>query len=188
MRCLAPQIPLAEATANSKKLKPAKQAEEMKQVDQMRKALNTMKDKGCTLCYASGNSGGRSHKLSQCPSWENMRFSLGKYFDRKKAIRYNNHKGICWKCHVPTCSDELHLPLAKGKGDEQCNWPDIVVPLALTIFEFDDLKEAAEKYFAVEWVTLDAFTKWLMKAPASGHHSKGMDPLLWYVEIHRKDT
>ncbi|KAG1761238.1 hypothetical protein EDD22DRAFT_847914 [Suillus occidentalis] len=97
------------ATANSKKLKTAKQAEEMKQVDWMRKSLNVLKDKGCTLCYGSGDGEGRFHKLGQCHFWKNMRFSLGKYSDWKKEIRYNNHKGICWKCH---------MLLTKGKGDE----------------------------------------------------------------------
>ncbi|KAG2340217.1 hypothetical protein BDR05DRAFT_950662 [Suillus weaverae] len=45
------------------KLKTARQAAEMNQVDWMRKALNTMKDKGCTLCCTS-HSEGQFHKLS----------------------------------------------------------------------------------------------------------------------------
>ncbi|KAG1832561.1 hypothetical protein DFJ58DRAFT_848010 [Suillus subalutaceus] len=106
--------PFAEATAQSKKLKTAKQAEEMKRVDRMRNALNAMKDKGCTLCQASGEAEGQFHKLSRCPFWHTPGWSLGKYFEWKKEIRYNNHKGICWICHVPTCSDELQRTSFKG--------------------------------------------------------------------------
>lgn len=176
--------PFAEATANSKKLRTGRQEERMKQVDRMRTALDTLKDKGCTLCYASGYSQRVAHKLSQCPSWEDVGCTLGRYFDWKKDIRYSNHKGICWKCHVPTCGDELHVPLVKEKGDDRCDWPDVVVPLALAIFLHADLKEAAEKYFGVEWATMEEFTKWLVKPPGPGRHSKGMDLLLWYVEVH----
>ncbi|KAG2030099.1 P-loop containing nucleoside triphosphate hydrolase protein [Suillus americanus] len=179
--------PFAEAAAHSKKLKTAKQATEMKRVDRMRSALNAMKDKGCTLCQASGEDKGEFHKMSRCPAWETLGCSLGKYFEWKKEIRYNNHKGICWICHVPTCSDELHMPLIKGKRDELCEWPDIILPLALAIFGYKHLKEPAEAYFGIKWATLDAFTSWLMKAPASGHHSSGMDLLLWYMEVLKGD-
>ncbi|KAG1762154.1 P-loop containing nucleoside triphosphate hydrolase protein [Suillus occidentalis] len=176
--------PFAEATANSKKLRTGRQEERMKRVDRMRTALNKLKDKGCTLCYASGYSQREVHKLGRCPSWEDIGCTLGKYFDWKKDIRYSDHKGICWKCHVPTCGDELHAPLVKEKGDDRCDWPDIVVPLALAIFLHTDLKEAAEKYFGVEWATMGEFTRWLVKPPGPGCHSKGMDLLLWYVEVH----
>ncbi|KAG2110016.1 hypothetical protein DEU56DRAFT_985445 [Suillus clintonianus] len=106
--------PFAEAATRSKKLKTTKQAAEMSQVDRMRKALDTMKDKGCTLCYASDNGELEDHRMSQCPSWTSIDSTLGQYFEWKKEIRYNNHKGICWICHVPTCRDELHVPLVKG--------------------------------------------------------------------------
>ncbi|KAG1853621.1 P-loop containing nucleoside triphosphate hydrolase protein [Suillus subluteus] len=180
--------PFAEAATQSKKLKTAKKAEEMKRVDRMRNALNAMKDKGCTLCQASGEAEGQFHKLSRCPFWNIPGWSLGKYFEWKQEIRYNNHKGICWICHVPTCSDELHVPLVKGNGDKLCEWPDIILPLATVIHRYDDLKEVAEAYFMVNWATLNAFTSWLKKAPASGHHSNGMDLLLWYTEVHNGDA
>ncbi|KAG1854003.1 hypothetical protein F4604DRAFT_1686192 [Suillus subluteus] len=77
----------------------------------------------------------------------------------KASILYRNHGGICWMCHVPTCRDELHAPLEKGKTMH--------------------IREAAQKYFGVVWLKVDEFNNWLMKAPGAGHYSKGMDLMLW---------
>jgi hypothetical protein len=102
----------------------------------------------------------------------------------KASIQYHKHKGICWKCHVPTCGDELHAPLERGKV--LCDWPDVVMPLALTVFQRANIREAAQRYFGVVWQKIDQFNNWLMKAPGAGHHSNGMDLVLWYVEEYLK--
>ncbi|KAG2063370.1 hypothetical protein BDR04DRAFT_1123305 [Suillus decipiens] len=174
--------PFAKMYEQAKKSRTNRLEELMKRVERMRKALDKIKDLGCTACISFGDRGGRPiHPITQCPSLERLGVSPGSYISWKSSIVYNNHHGgICWKCHVPTCRDELHAPLEKGKTS--CDWPDVVMPLALMVFQQGHIREAAQKYFGVAWLSLDQFNDWLMKAPSAGHHSKGMDLVLWYAE------
>ncbi|KAG2045557.1 hypothetical protein BDR06DRAFT_1015526 [Suillus hirtellus] len=170
--------PFAKAYEQAKKLRTDRLDEEMKRVERMRKALDKMKDRGCPPCIAFDDQGGRSgHPMWRCPSLERLGMTWDDYRDWKTSIKYHNHKGICWKCHVPTCGDELHRPLEKGIT--VCDWPDVVLPLALTVFQQAQVREAAQRHFGVVWVKMDKFQNWLTKAPGAGHHSKGMDLLLW---------
>jgi len=176
------QNSFATAFEKAKKFRTDRLDESSKQVQRMRKALNKLKDRGCALCFCMGNDKGRrGHTIHQCPSFRHVGMTWGEYKDWKMSIKYKHHDTICWKCHVPTCSDEMHLPLVKGVMN--CEWPDTVTPLALGIFQQNDLREAAERYFGKTWLHLEAFTMWLEKRPQVGHHSNIMDLLLWYVEV-----
>ncbi|KAG2030468.1 hypothetical protein BDR03DRAFT_987079 [Suillus americanus] len=167
-----------EMYKQAKKSRTNRLDDEMKQVERMRKALDKMKDRGCPPCNAFGDKGGRSgHPMFRCPSLEQLGVSWELYRAWKTSILYHKHKGICWICHVPTCRDELHAPLEKGKT--VCDWPDLVLPLALAAFRQKDIREAVQKYFGVVWLKIDEFNDWLMKAPSAGRHSKGMDLMLW---------
>ncbi|KAG2110463.1 hypothetical protein BD769DRAFT_1674622 [Suillus cothurnatus] len=150
----------AELCERAKKSRTNRLDEEMKKVERMRKALDKMKDRGCPPCIAFGDKEGRSgHEIFRCPSLEQLGLSWDMYRTWKKSIVYHKHKGICWICHVPTCGDELHAPLEKGKPRH--------------------VREAAQSYFGVVWLKINEFNDWLMKAPDAGHHSKGMDLMLW---------
>jgi hypothetical protein len=174
--------PFAKPFQEAKKWRTARLEGELVEVERMRKALNKIKDRGCALCLAVGNASGRTgHAIFQCPSFEMVGVLCGQYTEWKKTIRYNNHKGICWKCHVPTCGDELHGPLERGKTN--CEWPDIVIVMAFGIFRCSELRRAAEKWFKTDWKEdADVFGQWLSKKPEVERYSNGMDLLLWYVE------
>ncbi|KAG2743923.1 P-loop containing nucleoside triphosphate hydrolase protein [Suillus brevipes Sb2] len=177
--------PFEKVHQQAKKSRTDRPEGEMKRVERMQNALDKMKDRGCPPCFAFGEQGGRSvHPIFQCPSLERLGVLWDMYKAWKASIQYHKHKGICWKCHVPTCGDELHAPLERGKV--LCDWPDVVMPLALTVFQCANIREAAQRYFGVVWQKIDQFNNWLMKAPGAGHHSNGMDLVLWYVEEYLK--
>jgi hypothetical protein len=174
--------PFAEPFEQAKKSRTARLEGELVEVERMRKALNKMKDRGCALCLVAGNPSGRTgHQIFQCPSFDTVRVSCGQYTQWKKTIIYRNHKGICWKCHVPTCGDELHGPLERGKTN--CEWEDIVIVTAFGIFRHAEIRTAAERWFKTDWkAEAGIFAQWLSKKPEMGRYSNGMDLLLWYVE------
>ncbi|KAG1742875.1 hypothetical protein EDB19DRAFT_1827580 [Suillus lakei] len=87
-----PSDPFAKVYKQTKKSRTNRLEGVMKQVERMRKALDKLKDRGCP------------HALL---IW-------------KASILYCNHKGICWKCHVPTCGDELHALLERGQMKCAC--------------------------------------------------------------------
>jgi len=166
-----------------KKMRKERLEGDIAEVERMRKALNQMKDLGCALCTVSGEEE-EEHKIYHCGMLSKMGLKFKDYTDWKKKIRYYSHKGICWKCHVPTCGDELHGVLVKGSMD--CEWEDIVMPVALGVYMRRETREAGEKYFGVEWKDMEMFVSWLMKKPGNGRLSWGMDLLLWFVEEHRR--
>lgn len=177
-----------EAYEGAKKLRTNRLEGELAEVERMKKALNKIKDKGCALCQITGNAKARDgHVLRTCPSFATIGVTCNAYMSWKKAIRYHHHKGICWKCHVPTCGDELHGVLVSGEAN--CDWPDTVIPLAIGIFRDDKTREAAEKMFKVDWKKQPAeFAKWLSKRPEPERHSSAMDLLLWWVDECMKTT
>jgi hypothetical protein len=176
--------PFSEAFEKAKKFRTERLEGEMMEVERMRKALDKIKDRGCALCLTTGHSEGRlGHSIFQCPSFERVKVSRQAYMAWKKEIRYFHHKGICWRCHVPTCGDELHRPLVAGEAT--CDWPDIVIPIAFGILRDDKLRSGAEKKFNADWMKDGSvFAKWLAKRPEKGRLSNGMDLLLWFVETY----
>ena len=172
--------PFIEVCQQAKKARTCRLEEELLEVDRMRTALDKIKDKGCALCLTTSNDA-KIHVIFQCPTFELLEVSCQSYLTWKKEIKYKHHKGICWKCHVPTCEGKLHAPLITRKAN--CNWPDIVIPIAFGIFSNDGLNARAGKVFKVDWKKdLEVFAAWLSKRPATGRLSNGMDLLLWFAD------
>ncbi|KIK80755.1 hypothetical protein PAXRUDRAFT_157856 [Paxillus rubicundulus Ve08.2h10] len=168
------------AANQSKKRRIKRQEGVMRDVEQMKRALNKIKDNGCAMCLSYRSFHGR-HPLQSCHSLDMMQMSFKQYTEWKRGIRYGKgFKGICWKCHVPTCKDLLHPPLEKGM---KCEWEDIVIPTVVGIFNNQELRISAQRRFSVRWVTLEELRSWLVVTPIEGHHSHAMDLMMWFIEV-----
>jgi len=65
----------------------------------------------------------------------------------------------------------------------ECEWEDIVIPMIYMIWHKLEVQLAGEEYFMVDWNDLEELGSWLMIGPEDGHYSKGMNVLLWFVEV-----
>jgi len=168
----------AEAAYKAKKQRAARQEGELKEVEWMRKALNVIKEMGCGACAVTGKK--MKHGPWNCKVLESYCMTFNQYSEWKTGVRYGKgHKGICWKCHVPSCEDALHGPFGNGR---KCEWEDVVMPTIMGIYLDVNLKSRAETAFGCRWMNTEELMKWLMKMPEKGKHSKGMDLYMWFVE------
>ncbi|KAF8120683.1 hypothetical protein EV363DRAFT_1188559 [Boletus edulis] len=120
----------------------------------------------------------------------NLGVTWADYKAWRKQLKYGkHHRKICYICHVPQISDELHPTFTKSKkggaGLVTCEYADIVAPLAFAIHYNPDMRGRAETYFGARWPTLMGFTQWLMDIPKKDRQSNMIDLLLWYVEIEK---
>lgn len=153
----------------------------LEEIDRMRKALNRIKGHGCGSCYVLKKEGYGGHEIKRCETLMELGGSFGRMLDWKKTIRYGKgHKGICWRCHVPTYEDELHGGW-EGR-DVECEWEDVVIPVCLSIWLDKETRRAGEEEFGVRWERLQDFTRWIVMMPRDGYRSKGMELVVWIVK------
>lgn len=168
-----------DAAGEAKRRRTERVDKVMREVEGMRKILNRIKDHGCGFCWAMKTECKVGHKIYECKTLRWHGGSFGWYKEWKGRIRYGReHQRICWKCHVPTCGGELH----GGFGDGGCEWDDVVMGTVMGIWLNKELRRQAEKELEVIWRDEDGLIEWLKKKPLKGHHSMGMDLVIWIAE------
>ena len=129
------------------------------------------------------------HNLMECPSLEeHLNATWTTYKQWRQRLQYHKHHSkICFICHVPQITDSLHPTFTKAKkGDKvECEYSDIIAPLAFAIYHHMILRSHAERYFGVTWSNMTMFTNWLMDVPRKDRHSNLIDLFLWYIEMEK---
>ena len=173
--------PFADATHTSKKRRVDRLAGAMDEANQMRRALDRVKDHGCGACLVMGFRPEHA-TIHACQALQ-AAGGFGALMQWKKTIRYPpsvGRKGICWKCHVPSCSDMLHGDFEGAKT--KCDWEDVVIPTLMAIRANRETRERAQRELGTmvaDWV---AYASWLVGEPSAGYYSRVMELFLWYVE------
>lgn len=128
----------------------------------------------CAYCHVFKKTG--SHELFKCPILHDQ---ISDYKAWKKSIKYNprDPSKSCWFCHLPQCHDLLHPQFSNAKD---CNYPDIVAPIAFAIFQIDECRQKAEIHFEVQWPSIKAFTEWLVE-PYEKEQTNISALFLWYA-------
>ncbi|KAG9309057.1 hypothetical protein JVU11DRAFT_10939 [Chiua virens] len=169
----------SHAAEVTKKKRISRLATEVQEADRMRLALNKVKDYGCGVCLVM------SQKPTHVGLWTCPRLQVcggtAHMMEWKKKIRYPpGVKGICWICHVPTCSNMLHGEFVGAKVI--CEWEDVVIPTLGAIWTHFEIRTQAQEELGVKWLTWEAYTQWLVGMPAEGYYSRVMELFLWFVE------
>lgn len=170
--------PFAPAAHVSKKKRVDRLGGVFDEADRMRRALNKVKDHGCGMCLVFCST--PQHKeLFHCPPLQKLG-GFAVLIEWKKTLRYQHAKGICWRCHVPSCSDMLHGPF--GDSNTKCEWEDVVIPTILAIWGNLEMRKRAQIELGLTWADGMAYSSWLTGTPSPGYHSRVMELFLWYVE------
>lgn len=130
----------------------------------------------CAFCSLNGIQA-RHHSILHCPS---MRKHSTTYQTWKKRIVYGkNHCTTCFFCHVPQCHDSLHATFSRGTD---CEFPDVIAPIAFGIFTIEHYRTMAQQHFGVEWSSSITFSHWLNGPTIEGEKTNISALFLWYVE------
>src|ERR1700731_5001078 len=102
---------------------------------------------------ASDPSSEETHLILNCKEFQKV---FHKYHGFKKQLHYGEeHRPICYFCHVPQCNDQLHRTFIPGSTDA-CDFPDIIVPVVYFILGVDTLQKEAAQAFGHDWRDTDA--------------------------------
>lgn len=176
-----PQDPFVGAAHTSKKQRVDRLGMVMHEANRMRQALNRVKDHGCGMCLVMDTR--PTHvRIYGCPTLQ-AHGGFAELMQWKKQIRYPPsvaRNAICWKCHVPSCSNTLHGDFEGQKT--KCEWEDVVIPTLMGIWACHAIRERAEQELGVLWSTFQDYTSWLVGAPSDPYYSRVMEVFLWYVE------
>ena len=143
----------------------------------MRTALNMFQGQ-CAYCYMVKKPSQGFHGINACPQLPPTSFR--QYVTFRNQVRYNKTgTHICWMCHVPSCFDMLHKPF-EGKKATNCEYRDIVLPIAYAIFNISQYRTEAERDIQTKWKTIHDFTTWLNTKPATDQQSQPTALFLWF--------
>jgi len=138
----------------------------------------------CAFCMAIDKHNEAVHALKECPQ---MRPEFGDYAGFKRSIKYaKHHGGVCFRCHVPQCNDELHATFIKG-GDDACDFPDVVVPVVWSVFREASGWAAAEVKFGKRWADWNDLADWLNGQPVRGHKTNLTAVFAWHYELQQQE-
>lgn len=179
-----------EAMMQAKELKSKRELSTLGEVEQLQRALRSVQHTCCICLIHKVDSAPDGHALNRCDTLEGaLQVTWSKYKDWRKQLQYRKHHiKICYICHVPQVTDELHPTFTKSRkgGAVDCEYADIIAPTAFAVYHDARLKERAEARFNVRWgPNLTAFTAWLMGPPREKGYSNLVDLFLWYMETER---
>ncbi|KAF8803079.1 hypothetical protein BYT27DRAFT_7260412 [Phlegmacium glaucopus] len=137
----------------AKKRKTERSLEVLKYVEVFKTCLAIFQS-SCAYCIVFQKTD-CNHELFKCPV---LHDKLSDYKAWKKSITYNpkHSNKTYWFCHVPQCHDLLHPQFTTP---EDCDYPDIVAPVAFAIFQIDEYRHEAENHFQAKWKSIKAFTE-----------------------------
>ena len=159
----------------AKKSKTERSLELLKYVEVFKSCLAIFQS-SCAYCSVFKKLSGY-HELFKCPV---LHDKISDYKEWKKSIKYNprHPNKSCWFCHLPQCQDLLHPQFT---SPDDCNYPDIVAPIAFAIFQVDEYRQKAEIHFEVQWPSIKAFTEWLVGPPHKNEQTNISALFLWYA-------
>ncbi len=162
---------------NAKRARVEREIEDIEYVSRFKLALALFQS-SCSFCMLHGKHV-MSHSIVRCPTL-GPRIPDYKQWKGNLKIGGKGSASSCYFCHVPQCNDQLHPAFSRP---ENCQYPDIVAPLAFGIFHNEDLRAQAEEHFQTRWPTLYSFTKWL-GGPVVPLAKTNISALfLWYADI-----
>ena len=133
----------------------------------------------CVVCRVRGYPAA-SHNLLDCRTFYEFRVQEHpEYLDWRKTIKYSHGVRACYYCHVPQGpNDMLHKKFVGNNSN--CEYPDILAPLAYTLFSVNHLLTAAQQYFSVTWADHKSFAKWLSSPSSHGQDTNLCALFMWY--------
>lgn len=183
----------SEATERAKVLKATRELGKLSEAECVQHALRSCQNLCCICLVHNTNSAANRHTLSCCPCFgDRIPATWDLYKDWRYKLKYNrkHHDKICFICHVPQISDELHPTFTKAgkKGSKiECQYADIIGPMVFAVYHDVILKARAEAHFGTQLGgNLTAFADWLMGMPRACSHSNLMDLFMWYMETQWK--
>ena len=141
----------------------------------------------CLFCHVLGGKPSILHRhFMECPIFVGE--IREQFKELRRSIKYGKgFEPICWHCHVPLCRDLLHgNPPVKGQP-EQCQYRDIILPVAFGIFYSKDLYANAMTALhgpTPADTTVQGFAAWLSEKPSANHKSKPTELFIWYIDTH----
>jgi superfamily II DNA helicase RecQ len=173
----------AEAHEQSKRRKLERDQKQMEYVAKV-KGLLDVYDSHCTYCLMKGFTEKR-HSILRCHTLTTLTVGgRDSYLEFKKSIRYQEsiHGAVCWKCHLPQCSDMLHDTFNRT---QPCPYEDVLPPIGYAIYMSDRLRLDAGKRFQCDWTDVECFVKWLNARPVNGELTNLLALFCWYTQsIH----
>ncbi|KAF8957928.1 hypothetical protein BDZ97DRAFT_1924184 [Flammula alnicola] len=159
----------------AKKLKADREIEQLNYITNFQMALSIF-NASCALCSLS-NPSAKPHSLTQCPTFAQ---SWSTYKVWKKSIKYplKFPTKSCFFCHIPQIGDLLHRQVGSASA---CEYPDVVAPIAYTVFHDKELCCDAEQHFGTQWNTIQAYAQWLAQKPVKDHLTNISAVFLWYA-------
>jgi superfamily II DNA helicase RecQ len=159
-----------------------KEMSSLEYVNRFRSCLNLFNAQ-CPTCLVHGSSVLPHSKFFACPFIGSQHKV---YKDFKAALVYkdsNTPDTCCFFCHIPQADERLHKTFTGRPSD--CEYPDIVAPVAFAIFGNIKIREAAQAKFGVSWQTMDEFVAWLNGPTVEGARSNITALFMWYCnEFH----
>lgn len=174
----------AEAMNRAKNLQATREIGQLKIAEKMKKALQSMQGR-CSVCLIHRPQEREKHLLKECPSLRGqLGVSWSEYIDWRRKLRYQkHHQKICFVCHVPQITDELHPTMTKAKMDGVgCEYADIIAPMVFGMYHEGGVKRKAEECFREKWESENGFAGWLMGKPKGKSYSNMVDLFMWYME------
>lgn len=170
----------AHQTAKMRKVEMTE--EEQTYVSDFKKALVCYCDT-CAICLFNGYSHPDPLDALSCPLFSLQESSVARYRYFKSKLHYSSdiHKSvICFKCHIPTCHDLLHMPLYYK---QDCPNPHTVTGVCWVVFFGTSSRPLMESHFNHSFPTLDAYIAWLNGPVIPGHKSNLTAVFLWYTSL-----
>ncbi len=162
---------------NAKRAHVEREMEDIEYVNRFKLALALFQS-SCSFCTLHGKHT-TSHAIIRCPT---LGPQIPDYKEWKGNLRVGGKGSApsCYFCHVPQCNDQLHPAFSRP---ENCQYSDIVAPIAFGIFHDMDLRSQAEGHFQTKWPTLHSFSKWI-SGPVVPLAKTNISALfLWYADI-----
>ncbi|KAF9470066.1 hypothetical protein BDN70DRAFT_940112 [Pholiota conissans] len=174
----------AGSTQERRDVKPKKQCVDLPKAywESLKKHLARL-SQDCVACHVLGAEPD-VHSINECGALRSLvNAPLGHkaYFDFRKSIRYNPGQKICYLCHIPQGpKDFMHTTFKSNKSS--CIYPDVLGPLAFSIFHTPSYKQAAEKSFSTTWDDINQFSEWINGDVHGLHPSNMVAIFTWYAQ------
>jgi hypothetical protein len=139
----------------------------------------------CSFCRVAGQEE-PWHSIIMCPQMTmlpDLSCTAESYRHWSRGITYQPqyHDKICFRCHVPQCSDRLHATFV-SRSDQACEYKDALAGIGYAIFHIEPVKAQAQAAFGCTWDNEGNFLDWLNEKPMSGHKTNLSALFLWYSD------
>jgi hypothetical protein len=177
------------ATACAKRQRLERHGASIRYLNRLKEALDHQLGT-CTLCRVCRRPATEGHSIFRCPTLQ-----ISGLLDNFKAFRklnynknFEHHRNLCWRCHVPQLSADLHEQNLPGQPPT-CQHSDVLGPFFVGLWIRKDLRARAEKESGVGWAEPTSYKKWLLCKPEKSENQTNLVALfMWWWDLEKSSS